>query len=122
MLLNKTRTVAQLNTGGPFSFIFDLNDTLYVSIQVISTGTPTATYAWKKANAPECDEKSLGAASTKWVTFSPSGAPANPAGAGANTVFEIPQFATRYLMLTVTDGGSGAGSTLEVDVISKGNG
>jgi hypothetical protein len=120
-ILYVVKSVAAVN-GQTVNVILDTLDVANLSIQVVTTGTPTGTFAWKRANAPDCDEKALGATSSNWVTYAPSGAPANPAGAGANTVFEITPFATRYLLFTYTDGGGGSAGTLLFAAYGKGQG
>jgi hypothetical protein len=122
MQLRIDRTFTGIASGGPFNVIIDTKDVANISIQVITTGTPTGTFAWAKSNAAECDPASLGATSGTWAAFTPAGAPSNPAGSPAKTIFELDPESGRFILLTYTDGGSGPGTNLRAIIFGKGQG
>lgn len=122
-ILNKVPFLAVTLAAQDYVEIFDTKDVANLSVQTITTGTPTGTYAFARSNSPKCDPsvgKAAAIASTDWATYAPTGAPANPAGAGANGVFEINPLATRFLKVTYTHA-SGAG-TYSLAVVGKGQG
>lgn len=108
-----------------FNAVVDTKDVTGLSIQTITAGQPTGTYAFAKSNSPTCDPangQTAAAASGDWKTFAPSGAPANPGGAGANDVFEIDPFDTRFIKVSLTVSAVGTGATYSLFVFGKGRG
>lgn len=123
MILNQRPFAAVALAAATFAAVIDTKDVANLSIETHSTGTPTGTYSWFKSNSPKCDPavgQAAAIASSDWVAFTPTGAPSAPAGSGADTVFEITPFATRFLKVVYVNA-SGAG-TYSLTVFGKGQG
>lgn len=123
MLLNKLPFNKVALSATTYNVVIDSEDILALSVETHTAGTPTGTYSFFRSNLPSCDPvlgQATAAASADWVAFTPASAPSNPAGAGANNIFELQQPATRFYKISYANA-SGAG-TYTLAVYGKGMG
>jgi len=81
-----TRGVAVSSTNTYYSS--KISGSLYLSLQLAWTGTPTGTFTVQGSDKAEPNE----ANDTDWYSITPTGAPTNPAGSASSTSGRVNEF------------------------------